>query len=277
MKTWHAWIRYLRLPNVLSVPGDVLAGAALAGAMDPSLLLRLPAVCLAYLFGMALNDLVDYRLDQRERPERPLPSGAVPLPAARVVCALLGIGAFALHPGETMALLLFTIVSYTCSKERFPLLGAVQMGLCRMLAVWIGAGGAVPPPDILILVMGLWGLFIFFVTRIASFETKADQRTRLPYLIPVLFCVAGAAWVWIDGYHILLNLFSLPAILSCITLNEIRKRGGRIAPKNIGQLLGLLYWMQIIVLLLQDYLWFALGIFLLSRLQRRLRRSIPAS
>ena len=33
-----------------------------------------------YTAGMILNDLLDYEVDVRERPERPLPSGAVSRP-----------------------------------------------------------------------------------------------------------------------------------------------------------------------------------------------------
>ena len=60
----------VRLPAVLSVPGDVLVGAAVSGQMrDVSRTAGLVAAssCL-YLAGMALNDYADRDVDAVERP-----------------------------------------------------------------------------------------------------------------------------------------------------------------------------------------------------------------
>ena len=69
----------VRLPAVLSVPGDVLVGAAVSGQLrDVSRTAGLVAAssCL-YLAGMALNDYADRDVDAVERPGRPIPSGRV--------------------------------------------------------------------------------------------------------------------------------------------------------------------------------------------------------
>src|SRR5687767_12443969 len=78
----------VRLPAVLSVPGDILLGAAMTpprrfgrtvGMVGSSALL--------YLGGMALNDWADREVDARERPGRPIPSGRVSPAAALAVAA----------------------------------------------------------------------------------------------------------------------------------------------------------------------------------------------
>ncbi len=69
----------VRLPAVLSVPGDVLVGAAVSGqGRDVPRTAGLVAAssCL-YLAGMALNDYADRDVDAVERPGRPIPSGRV--------------------------------------------------------------------------------------------------------------------------------------------------------------------------------------------------------
>jgi len=69
----------VRLPAVLSVPGDVLVGAAASGqSRDVPRAAGLAAAssCL-YLAGMALNDYADRDVDAVERPGRPIPSGRV--------------------------------------------------------------------------------------------------------------------------------------------------------------------------------------------------------
>ena len=76
-----AWLRLLRLPNLLTVPGDVLVGFVLAGsgpAMGSTGLAWAVAASLClYAGGLLINDLVDREVDQHERPDRPLPAGLV--------------------------------------------------------------------------------------------------------------------------------------------------------------------------------------------------------
>ena len=69
----------VRLPAVLSVPGDVLVGAAASGQVRDvprAAGLAASSSCL-YLAGMALNDYADRDVDAVERPGRPIPSGRV--------------------------------------------------------------------------------------------------------------------------------------------------------------------------------------------------------
>ena len=69
----------VRLPAVLSVPGDVLVGAAASGQMRdvPRTAGLVAASSCLYLAGMALNDYADRDVDAVERPGRPIPSGRV--------------------------------------------------------------------------------------------------------------------------------------------------------------------------------------------------------
>lgn len=71
-------VQLVRAPAALSIPGDILAGAAAAGRpldrRTPALIAS--SVCL-YWAGMALNDYADRDIDAKERPDRPIPSGRV--------------------------------------------------------------------------------------------------------------------------------------------------------------------------------------------------------
>ncbi|MEV1147144.1 UbiA family prenyltransferase [Micromonospora sp. NPDC049799] len=67
----------VRAPAALSVPGDVVAGAAAARSLDRRTPGLAAASVLLYWAGMAGNDWADRRLDAVERPERPIPSGRV--------------------------------------------------------------------------------------------------------------------------------------------------------------------------------------------------------
>ena len=87
----------VRAPAALSVPGDVLAGAAAAGRPlgVRTVGVMASSVCL-YWAGMALNDYADATVDAVERPERPVPSGRVPRRTALAVAGALTAGGLAL-------------------------------------------------------------------------------------------------------------------------------------------------------------------------------------
>ncbi len=93
MSHLSAFVRLVRLPSVLTVPGDVLLGAAWGGeGEEPAAVATLAlGSSLLYLGGMALNDWADRELDARERPGRPLPAGEVaPAVALGSAVALTG-------------------------------------------------------------------------------------------------------------------------------------------------------------------------------------------
>src|SRR5258706_4210279 len=95
--TLRAYAKLLRLPNVFTAVADPLAGWFLVGGGSPAWQLALLAgtsACL-YTSGTVFNDCFDYRLDCREHPERPLPSGAISLGAAitlGVALMIVGLG-----------------------------------------------------------------------------------------------------------------------------------------------------------------------------------------
>ncbi|MCO6457924.1 MAG: UbiA family prenyltransferase, partial [Pirellulaceae bacterium] len=85
------YLRLLRIPNVFTAVADVTMGFLVVhGGLQPwpAFACLVAASCLLYLAGMVLNDVFDIEVDRRERPERPLPSGRIPLGRAR----WLGLG-----------------------------------------------------------------------------------------------------------------------------------------------------------------------------------------
>ncbi|NKY99441.1 SCO3242 family prenyltransferase [Nocardiopsis alborubida] len=139
--------RLVRLPAALSVPGDTLAGAAAAGGLRGTGAWALPAasVCL-YWAGMALNDYADREVDAVERPERPIPSGAVRPGEALAVAAGLtvtGVGLAAAAGGRRAAgvatALTATVWGYDLLLKKTPL-APLGMAAARGLDVLLGAG-----------------------------------------------------------------------------------------------------------------------------------------
>jgi 4-hydroxybenzoate polyprenyltransferase len=140
-------VELVRAPAALSVPGDVFAGAAAAGALGPGTpALAAASVCL-YWAGMAANDWADRDLDARERPERPIPSGRVApgtafgVAAGLTAAALAGAGLAGGRRALAVAVPLATAVwAYDLAAKAGPA-GPALMAGCRGLDVLLGASG----------------------------------------------------------------------------------------------------------------------------------------
>ncbi|AVT33182.1 4-hydroxybenzoate polyprenyltransferase [Plantactinospora sp. BC1] len=137
----------VRAPAALSVPGDVLAGAAAADALDRRVPGLAGASVLLYWAGMAANDLADRELDARERPERPIPSGRVSPGFALGVSAGLtaaGIGLAGLAGGRRALAVAVPLAgavwAYDLWAKNTPA-GPAVMAACRGLDVLLGASG----------------------------------------------------------------------------------------------------------------------------------------
>ena len=144
----RAWLQLFRVPNLFTVPGDPLAGFLIAtgGALDGRVIPAIVASLCIYAAGLAMNDVIDSKEDLAERPNRPIPSGAISRSAA--ITAILGlcvVGIGTLHAGigpraAIMGVaLLLTVWLYNFNTKRLPVVGALTMGTCRGLSVILGA------------------------------------------------------------------------------------------------------------------------------------------
>lgn len=212
-----AWAQLLRLPNLLTVPGDSIVGyfvaaQALGMALDPAaMILAAAASLLLYAFGLVLNDLADLRTDTRERPDRPLPAGEISKPAAiagMLVLLLAGLGLPAAVTGPASASTLIAaalaaaIAAYNLLLKRIVLLGPLAMGSCRALSLLLGAtlaGWAFEPTWQLLLPAGILLAYIAAVTALAAGETRARKPGLLAWgpllaLMPSLITLVTVAF-----------------------------------------------------------------------------------
>ena len=145
----RAYLELVRPANVTTALADVLAGGAVAGVPPAAMLVPLlvSTACL-YAGGIVLNDVFDRDVDRVERPERPIPSGRVPVRAAAALGALLlaaGVGAAALATtaaagvaGSIAAL----VLAYDAAGKRSAAIAPINMGLCRAGNLLLGMAAA---------------------------------------------------------------------------------------------------------------------------------------
>ncbi len=240
-----AWLQLFRAPNLLTVPGDPLAAFLIAtgGRLDARVWPALVASLCLYAAGLAMNDIADLKEDLRDRPKRPLPSGAISKGAAWgavLALSVIGLGLLKWCAGDFAVAvgvgLLVHIALYNFLTKRIPFLGALNMGVCRALSACIGAAVGLGPDQTFLLFAPLlapmepligamllphaWmrgealfrigmfsgaltGFYIMAVTNLARHETKVDYP-RFARFMPL-----GALLI---GYYVLKD-FTQPILI----------------------------------------------------------------
>jgi 4-hydroxybenzoate polyprenyltransferase len=187
-----------RVSNLPTVWTNTLAGAVLAGAggFGAEFALLLLAFSLFYTGGMFLNDAFDAQFDAAQRPERPIPSGAV---SRREVFGygfgMMALGAavlawFGAAPALA-GLALAAAITYYDWNHKGNLFSPVVMGLCRVL-VYIGAGLCVTLalPEALWIGAGLMLCYLIGLTYVA----KQENLGKVENLWPLAFLAAPVAY-----------------------------------------------------------------------------------
>jgi hypothetical protein len=170
----------VRLPSVLSVPGDVLLGTTTSARGEHPLRiagLTAASSCL-YMAGMALNDYADRDVDAKERPKRPIPSGrlsaqfalrlASGLSAASLGLAYTAGGRRALEVALPLAA---TVWAYDLALKKTPW-GPLSMAACRSLDILMGSLGSRKSWP----AAGVVGGHTFLITVVSRREAQGGTR-----------------------------------------------------------------------------------------------------
>ncbi len=254
----RTWLRLFRVPNLFTVPGDPLAGFLLAGGVAGGLSGRAAfaagaSLCF-YASGLLMNDAADLEEDRRERPERPLPSGAANRLVVRAVAIVLAVlGLMLCLSAGTAALLvgfgiLLCVALYNDGRlKEVPVLGALNMGLCRGLSLLLGAaaasGGALADGALPAAIVT--ALYIAAVTHLARHEMRPG-RASLAAWLPCGTLLAGGVFLAGDPrFHTPFFLASFA--LACLAAGGIAARLRRpfaAVPPGIGALIRVLLFIQ---------------------------------
>lgn len=186
----------MRPANLPTAGADILAGAAIAGALSTQSAFTLNTAFsdLVFLFfasvtlyagGVVLNDFFDADLDTIERPERAIPSGLVSKQEALIFGLFwLLLGVFLAYQVNQTAVIIatvlaFTIVLYDALAKRNAFTGALTMGVCRGLNLLLGMSilGALNAWPL----AGIPVLYIFAITLISQGEVHGGNKHHLMY------------------------------------------------------------------------------------------------
>jgi UbiA prenyltransferase family len=211
-----AWLQLARISNTPTVVSNAVAGAVLAStaAEVGTVAVVAAAMALFYTAGMVLNDVLDEAVDRVERPERPIPSGAVSRQAAiAAVAALFAVGLALLavegvEPLLAGAGLVALIVLYD-AWHKGNALSPVLMGGCRALVYVVAALAVAGEVELEVwTAAGVLLLYIVGLTQVA----KAEGRSLLSAWPLAAVLAAIGYWVgWVDSVWMALLLVAFAA------------------------------------------------------------------
>lgn len=129
-----AFIRITRPHNAVVAGLTALIGYLIAtGTLTPPSLLLAVVVALITAGGNVINDVFDVEIDRINRPDRPIPAGAISLAGARVYAAALFVGGIVIATLTTPLCLAIALVNssvliaYAVRLKRTPVLGNVAV------------------------------------------------------------------------------------------------------------------------------------------------------
>jgi len=195
--TLKGYLRLMRPANLPTAMADIFAGIAIAGVVleTPWLIFVYLVFAATFLYagGVVLNDVFDYKLDKVERPERPIPSGVVPLKSAAIFgTVLLGIGiilAFlvSVTSGSLALILAGAIVLYDAIAKKNGFFGPLNMGICRGLNLLLGMSVVGTILDLKYAIIPI--IYIFAITLISRGEVHGNNKKHLVLAAALYICV----------------------------------------------------------------------------------------
>ena len=220
----------VRLPNLFTLPSNILVGFVIASS--PTLtsyvqvLLLVTISILLYCVGLILNDLFDYNIDKKERPDRPLASGKVSRRAAiGLVTAFsvlaLGLSLIVSIPTLVTSSLLFVLIFGYDKFLKKTMAGPFTIAAARVINVMLGASvdfghiGSFPQLIILTFVLTITFVYVCLIGFISRYEIHGFPKNTKLFLIPIIIVaiISSIAFFSLMGFFkyeclIILALFS---------------------------------------------------------------------
>ena len=259
MNKLSGYLRLTRPANIVTAISDILAGVVIAahGQVLPNLhfhestsgfsvgyavydhqaiLLLILSTIGLYGGGVVFNDVFDASLDKIERPERPIPSGLITKgSAARLGAVLLAAGILAatfVQPAKIFSISsLFAItiaiaaLVYDKWGKHHPLLGPVNMGICRGLNLLLGMS-VIPAMLNEYWFLGLVPvIYIGAITMISRGEVHGGRKSTMSaavlfYMLVLLSILAVSIYnntiMYAAGFLLLFAAFIFPPLIKAM-------------------------------------------------------------
>ncbi|MEO6283564.1 MAG: UbiA-like protein EboC [Dyadobacter sp.] len=219
MSSLKPYLQLTRPANLVTAITDILAGMAIAqftfSSFSPALLVV--STLGLYGGGVVMNDVFDAKLDSVERPERPIPSGKVPLSSATMLgisllfLGILAAAMFSFQSGMIAIIVALLTVLYNRFAKHHVFFGPLTMGMCR-------GGNLILGMSVLPESFQGWAwvalfpiIYIGAITLISQDEVHGGKKTTL-YIAAVFYAIVLLSQLKLADEHGNL-LYTVPFVL----------------------------------------------------------------
>jgi len=179
-----AYFQLFRISGIFTVFSNILLGFFIVQNSTIqwiSLVFLLTTSGCLFLSGITLNDFFDYKLDKKERPERPLPSDKI----SRKRALLFGItfliianllASFVSIQALVLSLIMSGLIfSYNTKLKNITILGIFNLSLIRFLNIFLGAAQELPNKEIALIATPL-AIFVAGIGILAKHEVSISSK-----------------------------------------------------------------------------------------------------
>lgn len=200
------YLQLIRLPNLFTLPSNILVGFAIASSLTLTItsfvqvLLLVTISIFLYCVGLVLNDLFDYNIDKKERPDRPLASGKISRKIAIVLVTIFSVIALSLSllvsvPTFGISLVLIALIFGYDKYLKNTQAGPFTIAAARVMNVMLGTSASFNNIDsfpqfvILVFVLTITFVYVSLIGFISKYEVQGFSENIKLYLIRVV--IAG--------------------------------------------------------------------------------------
>lgn len=252
------YLLLIRLPNLFTLPSNILLGFILVSTFTltitsvTQILVLVTISTLLYCVGLVLNDLFDYEIDKKERPNRPLASGKISRKVAIVLVIIL----------TTIALILSLLISVTTFSISILLLaiifgydkylkntkaGPFTIAAARVTNVILGTTANInsienfPQNILLMFVLTITFVYVSLIGFLSRYEVQGFSENIKSYLIPVIISGIVSSivifnWIGFFKYESLLVL-ALFSFIMARTIYRIHSKDSTGIQQTIQQMI----------------------------------------
>lgn len=196
------YLLLIRLPNLFTLPSNILLGFILASTFTLTIssiiqiLMLVTISTLLYCVGLILNDLFDYEIDRKERPNRPIVSGKISRKIAIIIVTVFTAIALTLSllvsvTTFSISVLLLAIIFGYDKYLKNTNAGPFTIAAARLTNVILGTSANInnidnfPQNIILVFVLTITFVYVSLIGFLSRYEVQGFSVNIRTYLIPV--------------------------------------------------------------------------------------------
>jgi 4-hydroxybenzoate polyprenyltransferase len=199
---FKSYLMLFRVPNLFTLPSNMLLGFILVSTFTltitavSQILMLVTISTLLYCVGLVLNDLFDYEVDKKERPNRPLASGKISRKIAIIIATVFTAIALILAllvsviTFSISVILLVVIFGYDKYLKNTGI-GPFTIAVARVTNVILGTSANIINIDSftqnipLMFVLTITFVYVSLIGFLSRYEVHGFSENIKSYLVPV--------------------------------------------------------------------------------------------